>query len=160
MLKRFYVFILFALLTGCGFHLQGLQNLPPDVKNLYVDAASPNSTLIQNINQHLLAQKVTLTNSPQAASAILKILNIQQQQSQISITGGAQAAQYLLTYSVTFSVITPKGKVLLATTTVQSSRTYNSNATQVLSANSQVAQLNMQMEQELAQDIINQLANL
>ena len=134
--------VLTALLVGCGFRLQGPLILAPELSNTYIQSNAPNSQFTQILTRLLIANGITVVSEPNEATAILKISNVTTSQNLTSLSGGAQAGQYTLYASVVFSAIDNKTEdVLLPPTTVQSSRLFSSNSTQILSATAQITGL-------------------
>lgn len=160
---KWLILPLLFILASCGFHLRNMLSVPVNLRQVYINAPASNAynQFVQIFMPIASVNHLTPVNSPQQAQAILEITNITQSgPSLISMTGSGQAGQYALYYAITFSIVDPKGKVLVPSTTMQQSRTFNSNASQILSANSQVQQLNNDMQQTLAQSIIMQLASV
>jgi LPS-assembly lipoprotein len=152
---------LILLIAGCGFHLRGMAPIPHSLRNLYVDISQDNTGFIPQFNALATSNDITLANSVQTANAILKIISVSAPDPQlIAVTGSGQAGQYNLYYSVTFSVVKPDGIVLIQPTTLSQTRNFSSNASQALSANNQIQQLTQNMQQVIAQSIINQLAQV
>ncbi|MDF2691294.1 MAG: hypothetical protein K0S29_1149 [Gammaproteobacteria bacterium] len=147
-------------LAACGFHLRKSQPLIPELTVVYIQTTTPNDPFIQVLNRWLLANGVQLTSDPHFASSTLRILNIQQNNSLNALQGAAEAGQYVASLTVSFSVVDSEGRILLAPTSVSRNSYYSNNATQVLSANATANQLTTQLQQELAQAILQQLAKI
>jgi LPS-assembly lipoprotein len=161
--KYFKVFTLIGLgvvLSGCGFHLRGSQDLDPSLKIMYIQTKTPNDPFIQVLSRWLIANNVTIVSKPQAASAVLKIYDIDLENTLNALRGGAEAGEYVTTLTVDFSVVAANGKTLMIRNQVSRSAYYNSNATQILSSNATAQQLSAQLQLELAQAILQQLATI
>lgn len=96
--------LLAALLSSCGFHLRGAYQLPPQMTTSYIQADNPNSELVRALKRSLKASGIKLAETKQAAQAVLKIFNEQQNKRIISVDSRGQAREYALMYSVSFSV--------------------------------------------------------
>ena len=149
---------LITLLSACGFHLRQPITFSPQLQTIYITTTEPNSAFIQVLKRTLLANGLKLTDKANSATATLHVLNIQEANQLTSLRGGGSAGQYTSSATITFSVTNAKGQVLLPPNTVSQSSEYSSNATQVLSSSSQSQELISQMQQDLADKIINQLA--
>ncbi|MDF2940690.1 MAG: lptE [Gammaproteobacteria bacterium] len=154
------ILLLSLSMTACGFHLRKPQQLAPELSVVYIQTSTPNDPFIQVLSRLLLANGVQLTSASSFASSTLRILSIQQNNNLSALQGAAEAGQYLTSLTVSFSVADSSGHVLLAPTSVTRSATYSNNATQVLSANSMANQLTIQLQQQLAQAILQQLASI
>ena len=158
--KTWLLWLLPLLLTACGWHLRGLLDLSPQLKQVYINTHPPNSPLVFDLKQQLRANHAVIVASPDLAKSIIKLGKLHFHNRLTSQTGGGEAGQYTITMSTTFSVKATNGKVLLPRTLVQSSRQYNSNASQVLSMNSKIDTLSEQMRQQISNAILNQLAKI
>ncbi len=156
----FALLSIMLLLTACGWHLRGLLDLSPQLKQVYIKTRTPNSPLVFELKQLLRANHATVVSDPNLAKSIVILSPLRIQNRLTSQTGGGEAGQYTLTMSITFSVRSSNGKVLLPDTLIQASRQYNSNASQVLSNNSKINTLSRQMRSQIANSIVNQLAKI
>lgn len=132
--------------------------LAKPLTQLYLQTDAPNSEFMITLEQLLRANNITLASTRQQATAILQINNITQFSQLAALTGSAEAGQYQLFAQVYFSVQDQHGHRLLKNTMVQTSRSYNTNATQVLSSNNTSKQLWHNMQLELANEILSQLS--
>lgn len=158
--RLFPLLFLIGLLTACGFHLRGIQNLPPVLKKLYLQTNTPVNPFIQALKRTLVANGITLVSQAKSATATLDITKMQRKHQLTSMTGSNEAGQYSLYRTVEFTVTDSKGKVLLKQTTVKASRSYGSNASQVLSAASVQNRLSREMDTQLTYDMLNRLAKI
>lgn len=147
-------------LSACGFHLREPQTFSPDLQTMYVNTNTPNDPFIQILNRVLMANNVDLVNDPKQAKSTLNILNIKTSNTMMASGGVNVSGSYQAYLTVVFSVIGQDGKVLIPATSLQQSQNFMSNATQVLSGNSTAMQLANQMQESLAQSIVNQLAKI
>ena len=154
------ILLLSLSLAACGFHLRKSQPLIPELSVVYIQTSTPNDPFIQVLSRLLLANGVQLTAAPHFASSTLNIISIQQNNSLGALQGAAEAGQYVTSLTINFSVTDSSGHVLLAPTSITRSATYSNNATQILSANSMANQLTAQIQQQLAQAILQQLASI
>ncbi len=158
-----YIALLFALflLAGCGFHLRGILKLPPQLDSTYIQSDAPNSAFTQILQRLLIANHINVVSSPDQATATLTLSDLTTTNALTSLSGGAEAGQYTLYGSVQFSVTDNRtGKLLIPPTMVQNTRTFDSNATQALSAQAKINDLMSTLQNEMAQNIMNQLAKI
>lgn len=146
------------LLAGCGFHLRKGMTLSNVVQPIYIDAASPNSPLVQLIENQLEANNIVLTQSSKTAKLILHISKIQSNTQLTSLRGGSEAGQYTVTTSLTISATDEKGQPLIKPNTITQQRSYSSNATQTLSSNYTSTDITDNMQQSLANQVLSQVA--
>lgn len=158
---QYFLFFVVLLLAGCGFHLRGILNLAPQLNNTYIQSDAPNSKFTQILKRLLIANHINVVDSPAQATAILKLSNVSSTNALTSLSGGAEAGQYTLYGSVQFSVIDAQTKqVLIPPRLVENTTTFSSNATQALSTQAQINDLMNTLQNEIAQNIVNQLAKI
>lgn len=162
-LKSWGLALLMLSLAGCGFGLRQPKSFTPALQTIYihtVSPANPYDPFVQNLRRVLVANNVTLVDNPKDASSILNILNDQVSNTMVAAGGINVAGFYTAYLTVVFSVTDPQGRILLSPTSIQQSQNFTSNATQVLSGDFMALQLANQMNQSLAQELVNQLAKV
>ena len=157
MLRLIGIIIFTTCLCACGFHLRKVTPLPSQFSSIYLQSKNPNEQFIQVLRRLLHANHAKVLNEKANAQAVIHILDIHQKQVLNSLTGSAEAGLYSISTSVSFMATTQKGKILLPKTTISAKRYFNSNATQVLSAQSKSQQLANEMRLQLAQELLNQI---
>ena len=161
MKTKWLALLLVVFLAGCGWHLRGVLKLPPQLKNTYIQSDAPNSPFTQVLTRLLIANHINVVKSPQDANAILVLSDVNTSNALTSLSGGAEAGQYTMYGSVTFSVTDAKtGAVFIPPRQVENTRTFDSNSTQALSAQSAINNLMVLQQNQLAQDILNQLTHI
>lgn len=161
--KYWILALLLLSLSGCGFNLRQPQSFSPALQTIYIHTvlpASPYDPFVQNLRRVLVANNVTLVDDPKQATSILNILNDQVSNTMVAAGGINVAGFYTAYLTVVFSVTDPQGRFLLVPTSIQQSQNFTSNATQVLSGDFMALQLANQMNQTLAQELVNQLAKV
>lgn len=153
-----FISLLSFLLIACGFHLRGLEKMPPVLNHLYIETNTPAPVFLPKLEAALQNNEVILVNNSQSASSILIIQNFQTSKQLLSLSGTTEAGQYTLTTSVSFSLETPDGKTLMGPIDLSAERLYSTNAMQVLSTGSIESRLNLQMSEELANKVLNYLS--
>jgi LPS-assembly lipoprotein len=147
-------------LNGCGFHLRGPIELPAGIHSIYLQTDQPNRPFVITLRDLILSNHLNISEAPGSADLIVVIQKITHTSQQIALSGSAEAGQYQLLGQIQFSVMDHNGKILIPTQTVSSSSTYTSNATQILSSQSQTEALWRAMQTNLANQILDQLAKL
>ena len=155
--KAFLITMMAASLAACGFHLRGVQSLPPQLQVMYLNTTTPNDPFIQTLTRVLVANEVSFAD-PAHAKSTLNIISITTSDTMNTGGGVSVSGSYQAYLTVVFSVTGQNGQVLIPPTTVKQSENFSTNATQVLSGSSMVNQLVGQMREALAQSIVNQLA--
>lgn len=160
LLKTIGILLFTLSLSGCGFALREPPDFTPRLQNMYISTsvANANSPFMQTLIQMLDANNINLVDNPKEATSTLNILSVQTTNTMAS-GGGVNVSGFYSAYLIVqFSVTDAQGHYLIAPTSLQQSQNFTSNATQVLSSSLTAAQLTNQMNQLIAQGIINQLA--
>lgn len=153
------IFWLAALLSGCGFHLQGETRLAQPLHRLYIQAADPYGQLVRSLEQNLKLSKVQIVSSAAQASTILTILRDDTSQELLSVSGTQQTRQYNLKVTVVFEITDTKGRSIVSPQTLSESRTITVQSNQVLGSSNEANLFYQQMRRMLAYAIINRIAS-
>ncbi|HET7370665.1 MAG TPA: LPS assembly lipoprotein LptE [Gammaproteobacteria bacterium] len=153
----FAVFALSGLLTACGYHLQGARNLPPVMQRTTIVAGNPYSDLVRGLTRALSGANVEVVQTPQTATAVLKIINDTASRRVISVDSHDRPQAYELHYAVKFSVL-HNDTVLLPSQTVSLTRDYVFDPDNVLAGNQEARRLLDAMRSDLVRVILRRLA--
>ncbi|MFZ9035720.1 MAG: LPS assembly lipoprotein LptE [Francisellaceae bacterium] len=160
-LKILVIAFFAVVLYGCGFHLRGLnQPLPKYMENVYIDYNGNDYRFINDLKSALSATGAKVADNANNADAVLKINDVNQSSRLIGISGGASSNQYALSVIVNYSVLTRDLAPVTDNIIAQASQSYNTNATQQLSDNTQKQQIYQSLSTQVSSDIVNQLAQL
>ena len=151
--------ILAALLTGCGFHLEGRTPLPESMKAAYVQATDMQTDFAQSLRKALLTSGVHPATEKRSASSIVNILRDDVVRRTLSVSAQNKPNEYEITYNVRFSV-TSGDKELLAPQDISASRSYSFDETRLLAKEHEEAILRQAMAHDLADRVIRQLSSL
>lgn len=112
-------------LAGCGFHLRGQANLPPDLAMHIQDSTpegQPPSRLRRELERILKTNGATVTPDPEAADAILKILHEDLRRRTIATGPDGEIREYELRYTVDFAVTRADGQEYLSKDSISVAR--------------------------------------
>jgi LPS-assembly lipoprotein len=93
-----------ALLSACGFHLQGHVPLPDSIKTPFVQAPDRQSEFVQSLQRALLTSGAHPVKQKDKASAVVSIIKDEVVRRTLSVSAANQPNEYELTYTVRFSV--------------------------------------------------------
>ncbi|WP_162902404.1 LPS-assembly lipoprotein LptE [Facilibium subflavum] len=159
---RLTLIMLFAgLLYGCGFHLRGFnQELPKFMQKIYIEYDGNDFSFLNTLHATLNATGATLTTQQKQANIILEIRQAASSQRLVGITGGASSNQYLISYTVDYQLLTSDGQVILANQSNTASQSFNTNATQQLSNDTQKQEIIANLQTQVANNIISQMQSI
>ena len=152
------VVLLAATLTACGWKLRGSYNLPPDITPIAVEGGGVADQLRDSLrNSNSLAES---TAAPSASD--LEILKEGDSRRVLSVDANGKVDEYELRYEVRWQ-LTAKGtddksrRILIAPTTFRANRSYDYDASTVLTTNEQELRLIENMREDIAQRILFRL---
>ncbi|TQK06821.1 LPS assembly lipoprotein LptE [Herbaspirillum sp. SJZ107] len=145
-------------LPGCGFQLRGSNgSYTMPFRSIYIGFPD-NSALGTELKRNLRAGNVAIADSATAAEAQLVVLSENRGKQILSLNSLGRVREYLLTYTLSFTVRDPKGVELMAPAEISLRRNMAFDETQVLAKESEEALLYRDMQADLVQQIMRRLA--
>ncbi|ARG97583.1 LPS assembly lipoprotein LptE [Legionella micdadei] len=159
MLKRYFIIAAIALLTGCGFHLRGLSQLPAwlNGKNIAIIIQNAHRDLGPMLKDQLESYKARVVPNPTQADYLLIIEADGIQQQITSVAASTAPRQYQLIYDVQFTLVKAKGEVIIPSSHVYITRQLTVNSDRILGSNLEEAQISYEMRREAAMQIMNRI---
>src|SRR5215469_5078511 len=148
-----------ALLSGCGFHLEGHTPLPAVLKAPFVQAQDPRSDFVQSLRKAMFISGAPPTDIKKEATAVVTIVKDEVTRRTLSVSAANRPTEYEVTYTVQFSV-EADGKQLLANQEVSSTRSYSFDERLLLAKQHEEAVLRDAMAKDLADIVMRRLASL
>lgn len=130
-LYRLTALLLLANLSACGFHMQGMLTVPPDMRRTYIQAADTHSLFYRELRRELLAEGIELTEDEAAADAVFSILADDTGQRVLSVSARNVPTEYEVYYTIEYG-ITSGADVLLPVQVITLTRDYTYDSTLVL----------------------------
>jgi LPS-assembly lipoprotein len=148
-------------LAGCGFQLRGSNgSYTMPFHSIYVGFPD-NSQLGTELKRNLRAtDQVVIADKATDAEAQFVVLGENRGKSILSLNSLGRAREYLLTYTLTYTVRDQKGVELVPATEISLRRNMAFDETQVLAKESEEALLYRDMQADLVQQIIRRLASM
>ena len=149
--------VMAVLLNACGFHLRGNIPLPDELKNMFVRA--PDGTFKDELEDILENAGATLAANEAGSDVILNIVKAQSKRTVGTLDERGKANSYNFIFSVGYELLDLEGLVIREATLTESRR-YNFDPELILESESEEADLQEDMEQDIALRIVRQLASL
>jgi LPS-assembly lipoprotein len=147
-----------ALTAGCGFRLQGGDAaLPSITAQTYLQTEDPYSDFYASLREGLRARGATVVESPQDASAVLRILEDSSGQRILSVSARNVPREYEIFYQVTFSLEVP-GSPSREPESLLVTRSYTYDETQVLGKSAEEQELRQSLARDLARRVLRRIA--
>jgi LPS-assembly lipoprotein len=148
-----------GLLGGCGFQLRGSNgSYTMPFKSIYLgfpDTSALGTELKRNLRA---TDQVVIADKAADAEAQFVVLAETRGKSILSLNSQGRVREYLLSYTLSYTVRDAKGAELVPQTEVSLRRNMAFDETQVLAKESEEALLYRDMQADLVQQIIRRLA--
>jgi LPS-assembly lipoprotein len=152
LLKKLFLAVLIMLNTGCGYHLGGKVDLPPEMKIVYFQGASP--FLLGGATQVFRSTEGKIAGSPAEAGIIINVFNEEMLRRSLSLDSGGRAIEYEFSYHLNFELLDGAGQVLMPRQELQVIRDYFNVQVQVIGKANEEAIIREEMYQEAVQIIV------
>ena len=123
-----------VLIAGCGFHLRGNVNLPPELHQLAITTEEPYSYFVLQLKRALRASGIALSEDRLKAPVTLRLFDEITEISVLSESASTATKKYLLHYQVSYQLLTNNLDEIYGPQTVSSNRSLLVNEDQVLSS--------------------------
>lgn len=156
--KIFILFFISSVITGCGFHLRGNQDLSSDLPEVKVQGINHYSDYGRELIRALTAAKVNVSDT---SMTVLNVSSEAFSKRVISVDSAGRANQYELRHDISYSLVKvvpqkqkTKGKItqpqvvdLIPAQTISEKRDYLFDANAVLAAEQEERRLKKDMIQ-------------
>lgn len=156
---HWFVACAFALLAGCGFHLQGAVKLPEGVQSVYVVAADELTPFVVALKQTLQRSGATLAAAPSSADAVLRVTRDRTGRKVLSVSARNTPQEYEVYYQVEYS-IDRAGKEVVASQPLELVRNFSFEESRLLAKDREEEVLRDAMAQDLASLVVRRLEAL
>lgn len=150
---RALALLLLAVLSGCGFKPSNIVQLDAQSGPFIVSADDTYSSLADNIERALSAAGARLADAGEPAYRIV-IVSEDLNRRALSINEFAQVREYVLRYTVQYSLLDPDGKALIDKQTAEFRRVYTFDAQLSVGSPAEEALLEREMQAEMIRAIL------
>lgn len=159
-LKCFFIIsACLLLLSACGFHFQGKQELPAQFDNVYVLSGVTHAPITSEVILLLKTNNITVVDSVSKADVIFHILDDNQSSSQIGSNTTQETRIYRMTYSLNFSLESNKHNTLYGPNKITSSTTNYVYSGQVLGNNQEEEPIFATLRRDTLQKLLLKLSS-
>lgn len=145
------------LVSACGFHLRGAYQLPDSMGKTFIQAGNQNSELVRSLKRSLKANHIVIVNSPQDATAVLKIMGETQEKRVLSVDSKGRAREYELSYAVRFDLQSMVSESPFTEQSLKLEREFLFDTEDVLGKGREEATLIKDMQQDMVRLILLRL---
>ncbi len=144
-------------LAGCGFHLRGVVELPPEKRVIALYGLPLTHPLASELRQLLALSQGELVTDPKAAASVLVISDIQEARRVLSLDQNGKAVEFELILRLRFEARTPAGKVLIPPEPIAIHRVYLNPQLDVIGKAVEESVIRAEMQREAAQTLLRRL---
>lgn len=147
------------LLSSCGFHLRGHNNMEVKLafQSVYLRAASE-TPLVTDLRKALALNKVVLSETAEQATIILDIISEVPDKQILSLSSAGRVLEYDLRYKVTISAYDNQLVYWMPASNVSLNRSMPYNDAQVLAIEKEEALLYKDMRSDAVAQILRRLS--
>lgn len=151
--------MVFALLSmaACGFKLRTKIELPVELTKMYIESAGQLFSVSPLLRTSLERQGIDLVNRPGDATAIIYLQNERYKRRVLTVSASGRVQEFLLVYSVDFSVKAASGKSLLEKSALRVERELAFDKFAVTAKSQEEAQLKQAMLKEAVRQLLRRL---
>ncbi len=159
-----YIFIclLVATISSCGFQLRGTQTenaqqLPQALQTIYLSGNDQFGSFLKTLRKAFELQGTHIENQSSNTPYQLDIIDERYTRRTISVTSGAKVAEYELRVEIEYALKDQTGRTLIGPDRIFSEKVYLFNKNLVLGKSEEETMIQHEMQQELANRLINRL---
>ncbi len=146
------------LLSACGFHLRGVNNVP--FETLYVQDSSAAASISRDLKRSLSTSGVTLVSSPEKAQGSLDLMSETFDKRILSLSGNGRVREYEIIYKVVFRLRNAGEELWGEPQTVEQRRDYTYNDAQTLAKEAEENRLRADMRSDMVRELLRRLNTL
>lgn len=146
------------LLSSCGFHLRSYGENASNIKSLSLNCPNTSSwELCHHLKQTLLLNNIQISNK---APLVLSIGLMIQKSRVLSLQANASAAEQGLSSEVTYTITSSSDDDIKHKQSVHINNSYRHESSALLAKDRERDELQMQLSQHLAEEIVRQITIL
>lgn len=159
MFKSLFLVVVMMFLSACGFHLADKGEFSSELNYTYVDATYANKDLHRSIEKNLRANGLNVS-SKEEATAMLTVLSEETDKEVLTLDNDGKAREYELLLRVKFNVQRPDKSILLKEQSIELSRDFVFEKSDLLGANEEEEALYKEMRSDAARLIMYRLQTI
>ena len=146
------------LVTGCGFHLRGMNDIPKWLNHVALVIQDASRDLEPLLTEQLQAYHINVSSDPALAQYWLVIEHDETRQEIVSISSTTTPRQYQLIYTVRFKFQRTKGPEIIPSSAIVVTRQVTINSDRMLGSTSEEELLKREMRRDAVIQIIGRLS--
>ncbi|MET0291393.1 MAG: LPS assembly lipoprotein LptE [Steroidobacteraceae bacterium] len=152
--------LILALIAGCGFHLQGRQPLPENLRRVLIDTAETQSDFVSSLRNSLTSAGAVLVTQKGEGVARIHVVRDEVTDRVLTVSSRNIPTDYELTYTVRVSVDGPDGKELMDAEDFTLTRIYSFDERKLLAKEREKDLLLTSMARDMTSVVLRRLGSL
>lgn len=152
------IIIITLLLTSCGFHLRGMQDMPRWLNNVAIIVQNAHHDLKPLLRKELQAYHIRVCPDPAVASYWLILESDSIRQQIASISSSTTPRQYQLFYTVQYQLVRPNGKIIMPSKQIRVTRLLTVNSDRILGSNDEEERFKYEMRRDAVMQILDSIS--
>jgi len=154
------VFLALALLTACGFHLQGRQGLPAPLARVHLEADERQSEFVASLRAALKGAGAVIEPQPGVGIARVRVLRDRVTERVLTVSARNIPTDYELTHDVRVAVDGPDGRELMPQEDFMQTRVYSFDERKLLAKEREKDLLLAAMARDMSSVVLRRLGSL
>jgi LPS-assembly lipoprotein len=159
-LKTYGIGLIFLLLQGCGFHLEGMQDMPRWLNNVAIINQNAHRDLKPTLIEELKGYGINICTNINKASYWLILEDDKNSEFITSVSSSTTPRQFQMTYAVKYKLQQANGKEIIPSSNAVVTRQFTINSNRVLGSDYEGDLLKKEMDKEAANQILEHIKDI
>lgn len=149
--KALLILLTFSLLSACGFHLRGIEEVPENMRYVTLIPGNASSELLKSIERVMRSNGIEHKAS---ATYQIKLISSRYKRRTATVDRNSDVDEYEISLAVRFLIADNEGKPLTSDINLQRERTYSYDSDAATASSERESQLRKELHDSIAQNII------
>ena len=149
--KALLILLTFSLLSACGFHLRGVEEVPENMRYVTLMPGNASSELQKSIQRVMKSNGIEHKAS---APYQIQLISSRYKRRTATLRRNSNVDEYEISLAVRFLIADAQGKPLTADINLQRERTYTYDSDAATASSERETQLRQELHDSIAQNII------
>ncbi len=159
MFKYIQIALISLVIYGCGFHLAGEGTFADELNNTNIQATASSKEFLRLLEKNLRNNQINVVDI-EHATAILRILNEEDDKSVLTVDNDGKAREFELLLRIKFDVRRPDNTILLNQQAIEINRDFVFDKDDLLGTNEEEQELFSEMRRDAAKLIMYRLQTI
>ena len=157
MKKQLLLSALLLLLSACGWHLRGANQVDLDINSVYIRAENVTSNMASDLKRALTVNRIAVTDSSTGADYAIFLSHERNSRRAVSVGNDALVTEYELTLSIDYRIEDSGGKIVAPKRKAEVIRSYEFDRNAMVAKAQEESLILSEMQNAIIQQILRQL---